>query len=295
MSILLKKDILDLMTFGDIQEILRACQTFSYQGFEPEKFVVHLQDVYSTNCKVEKPGITKDVLKAQFVSDVKSTVGIYCSAGIKLKGKRIQHSTAEAVAALDVLRRRFDLQIDGPAPTDSKTVTIQRIAACFAHLVAATYDTKSADLRIPGDINKELHHALHFAMAPSIIPLEQAYEVVYQQWFVWACSFDKVINRGDHDPTLVHGFAMIQRRSAYYDLQTRINLMKKFKIDPTAYVQPAGTECGGAMQLLIDGKLKENTNTNARKGSGSSGSGGSGSPLNTASMAAPMLGKVTGK
>jgi hypothetical protein len=250
-----------------LDEVINTAMKFIYQGFEPEKFSKSYQITWQKNyidslgAKV-KP--KSNEMKKEFVNDVQVVIGIYCQVGIKVKAKRIAHTTDEALEVLERVKSRFGFELDGPAPNDADTCTIQRIAAVNAHLVAKVYHEKGHDLRIPGGYYDKLPLALHFAMAPSLIPQDAAWDKVFWLWISWGLSFDSVVNQGRSEPRLVLGFANLQRQSGYYDEDYRLRLMTELGIDPNNLDAPQPELHDGLVGRMMKGEIEPTTNTTIR-------------------------------
>jgi len=256
------KDI--VKDLGPLIDTARQC---SYEGFEPKQFLVWLQKVYQGNAKAEKKELARD-----FLMDIKRVIGLYCAVGTKMTAKRISHTGEEGIRIYEHLRNIFQIE---DTPRDALTVTIQRIVACFPHVVARAYASPQGEyFRIPGGMNTDLPRALHFSMAPSVIPISDEWKNVRSQYFKWAIEFDKVINGEKSDAAVLFGYYTIQKNSNLIAEADRKKLMIDLAIDPAAVPEPEA-EPGSDLDRFVKGTLKVKS-VQIASGSGSGGKGARG-------------------
>ena len=176
-----------------------------YDGFDPSEMGVRIMSI---------PG---------YLPHLKNLLGFYLSRGTAINkglsktGQAGVKRLNDAVQALGIVSKI----------TGKESITMNRLAACFPHIIALLMKTKKLQPKI-GEVTGNVSPWFCFPAAPSIMP-STVWNDQRDSWLDWAVSFDKVIRPGtetDEDRKKKSAsYAEISHGSSLFSATYRVTIM----------------------------------------------------------------------
>lgn len=205
-------EVLAGLSEGKVAELM---DLHSYQGFNPNTFLNMMVDRF-----IHKGNISRET----FIADMKEVLIFYAVRGTKIEKGQTKSKEASR-ERLRVLRDRYDIKDNvqavsavrgaaarvtstgsamGGVALPPETITVARIAGCFANLVCKLMEMDGARhvVSIPG-----MYKGLAWSGAPAVIPKTNV--TLFNMWLKWAIEFDKVIKGDAADAKMVEKYGRI--------------------------------------------------------------------------------------
>jgi len=214
----LQKDMADLRKFAFITDDVRSIDAegiFDYEGYNPSSFVKELMKIEPNAKQLES-----DLCILAYFSVVRGNK----------PNKAMQKMSDKGKNRLSGLLTKY--KVINTIPKHKNDVTIARIAGVVPFLVA-TYMKDMDRARVIGEIPDPKIKPLCTPSGAGLIPRNQEFDWLFNDWLKWAYSFNTIIKNGKESEK-VPFFGSIVRRSDYLSDEERIDALGKLGIIKTS-------------------------------------------------------------
>jgi hypothetical protein len=225
-------DTLQFITMDatELKALLTESKEFKYQGL----------DVQDLNKEMLNRGKTKAKKSAgEVMADVRTLCMwiIMRGTNIDLQGKALKSTNPEGRKTIENLIVIYSLKRTGK-PKGTTDITMGRIASTYPHIILGIRtsllinEPSKSLVRLIGLEN--IAEAARFPTFAALIPLDEEYNEMFDDWLLWANSFDSIINGDKRNDASVLKYAMIMRKNNPMDTKMRRNaLVGTLLKDPT--------------------------------------------------------------